>query len=60
MAEPRSKSGLLEIHVDYVLDRLRESKLAQAYDLLVPARQRRVRTMKEDQQWLQTEARTQL
>lgn len=26
MAEPRKKSGLLEIHVDYVFDRLFESK----------------------------------
>lgn len=33
MAEPQSKSGLLEIHIVYAFDRLRESKLAQAYML---------------------------
>jgi hypothetical protein len=38
MAEPRKKSGLFEIHIDYVFDRLFESKLGQAYDLLVPCR----------------------
>ena len=29
MAEPRTKSGLLEIHIAHVFDRLFESKLAQ-------------------------------
>src|SRR5437588_12668811 len=40
MAEPRARSGPLQIHVDYAFDRLRESKLAQAYDILVPRRER--------------------
>jgi len=47
MAEPRTKSGLLEIHVDYVFDRLFESKLAQAYAILVPARERPLGRVKE-------------
>jgi hypothetical protein len=42
MAEPRARSGWLQIHVDYAFDRLRESKLAQAYDILVPSRERPV------------------
>ena len=42
MAEPRAKSGPLQIQVDYVFDRLLESKLAQAYDILVPRRERPV------------------
>src|SRR6266487_1439749 len=42
MAEPRPKSGPLEIHVSYSFDRLLESKLAQAYDILVPTRERPV------------------
>jgi hypothetical protein len=37
MAEPRGNSGLLEIHIAHVFDRLFESKLAQAYAILVPA-----------------------
>ena len=36
MAEPRLKSGSWQIHVSYSFDRLLESKLAQAYDILVP------------------------
>ncbi len=40
MAEPRPKSGPLQIHVAYSFDRLLESKLAQAYDILVPRRER--------------------
>jgi len=43
MAEPRSKGGSLQIYVSYSFDRLLESKLAQAYDILVPCRQRPVR-----------------
>src|ERR1700694_361365 len=39
MAEPRPKSGPLQIHVSYSFDRLLESKLAQAYDILVPSRE---------------------
>src|SRR6516162_1550019 len=42
MAEPRARSGPLQIQVDYVFDRLLESKLAQAYDILVPRRERPV------------------
>jgi hypothetical protein len=42
MAEPRPKSGPLQIHVSYSFDRLLESKLAQAYDILVPIRERPV------------------
>jgi hypothetical protein len=40
MAEPRPKSGPLQIHVSHSFDRLLESKLAQAYDILVPLRER--------------------
>src|SRR2546426_12249837 len=40
MAEPRPKGGPLQIHVSYSFDRLLESKLAQAYDILVPTRER--------------------
>src|SRR5271154_6071277 len=40
MAEPRPKSGPLQIQVSYSFDRLLESKLAQAYDILVPCRER--------------------
>src|SRR5712692_9360797 len=39
MAEPRPKSGPLQIQVSYSFDRLLESKLAQAYDILVPLRE---------------------
>src|SRR6266581_4223843 len=39
MAEPHPKSGPLQIHVSYSFDRLLESKLAQAYDILVPTRE---------------------
>src|ERR1700740_2398549 len=42
MAEPRRKSGPLKIHVSYSFDRLLEPKLAQAYDILVPCRERPV------------------
>src|ERR1700736_2201021 len=42
MAEPRLKSGPWQIHVSYSFDRLLESKLAQAYDILVPTRERPV------------------
>jgi hypothetical protein len=36
MAEPRQTHGSLQVRVDYVFDRLQDSKLAQAYSLLVP------------------------
>src|ERR1700730_3946659 len=42
MAEPRPKSGPLQIHASYLFDRLLESKLAQAYDILAPWRERPV------------------
>jgi hypothetical protein len=42
MAEPRTNSGPFQICVDYAFDRLLESKLAQAYDILVPCRKRAV------------------
>src|SRR5215471_6305067 len=42
MAEPRTRSGPLQIQIDYAFDRLLESKLAQAYDILVPVRERPV------------------
>jgi len=47
MAEARSRSGPQKVHVDYVFDRLYESKLAQAYDILVPARERPLHSVKE-------------
>src|SRR5450631_3258327 len=40
MAEPRPTRGPLQVHVDYLFDRLHDSKLAQAYSLLVPIRER--------------------
>src|ERR1700674_454577 len=42
MAEPRPRSGPLQIQVAYSFDRLLESRLAQAYDILVPRRERPV------------------
>ena len=36
MAERRVGRRLLQVHLDYVFDRLREYKLTQAYDILVP------------------------
>src|SRR5712691_4782408 len=42
MAEPRQTHGSLQVRVDYVFDRLHDSKLAQAYSLLVPVRERPV------------------
>ena len=42
MAEPRPTRGPLQVHVDYLLDRLHDSKLAQAYGILVPVRERPV------------------
>jgi hypothetical protein len=40
MAEPRQKSGSFQIQASYSFDRLLEPKLAQAYDILVPCRER--------------------
>ena len=42
MAEPRRKSGHFQIQVAYSFDRLLEPKLAQAYEILVPCRERPV------------------
>src|SRR5947208_6548299 len=42
MAEPRRKSGPFQSHASYSFDRLLEPKLAQAYDILVPSRERPV------------------
>src|ERR1700689_4918185 len=42
MGEPRQTRGSLQVRVDYVFDRLHDSKLAQAYSLLVPIRERPV------------------
>jgi hypothetical protein len=40
MAERRARRAALEVYFDYTFDRLLESKLAQAYDILVPGRER--------------------
>ncbi len=40
MAEARQSHGPLQVHVDYAFDRLHDSKLVQAYSILVPARER--------------------
>ena len=40
MAERRASRAAFEVYLDYTCDRLRESKLAQAYDILVPGRER--------------------
>src|SRR5260370_42011380 len=42
MAEPRPTRGALQVHVDYWFDRLHDSKLVQAYGILVPVRERPV------------------
>src|SRR5919204_7007909 len=42
MAEPHRKSGHFQVHVSYSSDRLLEPKLAQAYEILVPCRERLV------------------
>src|SRR5215831_7102424 len=42
MAEPDPKSGPFRIHISYSFDRLLEAKLAQAYEILVPCRERPV------------------
>src|ERR1035437_6447229 len=42
MAEPRPRHGPLQVHVDYLFDRLHDNKLAQAYGILVPVRERPV------------------
>src|SRR5262249_25770018 len=42
MAEPHRKSGSFQIQVSYSFDRVLELKLAQAYNILVPCRERPV------------------
>ena len=42
MAEPRQSRGSFQIQVSYSFDRLLETKLAQAYEILVPCRERPV------------------
>src|ERR1019366_764883 len=42
MAEPRSTPGEFQVHVEYLFDRLHDSKISQAYNLLVPIRERPV------------------
>jgi hypothetical protein len=42
MADPRQNRGPFQIQVSYSFDRLLEPKLAQAYDILVPCRERPV------------------
>ena len=44
MAERRSRRPAFEVRLDYAFDRLRAPKLAQVYELLVPAQQRSVGT----------------
>ena len=39
MAEPHRKSGHFQVHVSYSFERLLESKLEQAYEILVPCRE---------------------
>ena len=40
MAEGRSRRFAFQVHLDYTFDRLRDPKLAQVYEILVPARER--------------------
>jgi hypothetical protein len=42
MAERPARRRSLQVQLDYAFDRWRESKLAQAYDILVPGRERLV------------------
>ena len=42
MAKPRSTPSPFQVHVEVLFDRLHESKLAQAYSLLIPIRERPV------------------
>src|SRR5262249_17919880 len=40
MAERRARRAAFQVYCDYTFDRFRESKLAQAYDIVVPGRER--------------------
>jgi len=42
MAKRLPKLSPLQVHIEYLFDRLHDSKLAQAYSLLVPIRERPV------------------
>ena len=42
MAKRRSTLAPLQVHVEYLFDRLHDSKLSQAYSFLVPIRERPV------------------
>src|ERR1700719_3393953 len=42
MAEPHRKRGHFQVDVSYSFDRLLEAKLAHAYEILVPCRERPV------------------
>src|SRR5215469_2447865 len=42
MAEPHPRGGSFRIHIAFSFDRLLEPKLAQAYEILVPCRERPV------------------
>ena len=42
MAEPRPRGDPFRVHIAYSFDRLLESKLTQAYEILVPCRERAV------------------
>ena len=48
MGEPQPRGGARHVQLDYTFDRLRASKLAQAYALLVPARARPVDTQERN------------
>jgi len=47
MAEPGARRGPPQVLLDYSFDRLHDAKLAQAYSLLVPIRERPVSSVKE-------------
>ena len=42
MAEGRCRRIAFQVHLDYTFDRLRDPKLAQVYEILVPARERKI------------------
>src|SRR5260370_29482801 len=42
MGEPNPRGDLFRIHIAYSFDRLLEAKLTQAYEILVPCRERPV------------------
>src|SRR5258706_10960798 len=48
MAERRTPRGPLQVQLDYAFDRLRADKIAHAYEMLVPARARRLGTPRQE------------